>query len=539
MKDGRGKEQREGPLKGHFKRGRIYRPPLLAYDEMVLSDWVKDDLPDLLWPVLLIAWRGDQGIVQFRRVQELVIHVIGEAALDGHGVEFDGRLTSIEAIPEALRPQILDAVGDSRAAADAIPPALLPMLRLYDDVPGGWLLVDPFTDVETRLTADEAVNVLLRAMVDVISDGHLNALVKCAPLGWRILRRKVSFPASEVELLRDYPTNRETRGRVDAMIRSSFLSFKGLEDHPERHEARIIWARSFWRQNWHYFPCLPEQEAVEEPEGVEDAEASDAEDQIDLAAVADKALRRVMEQFNAFLQQALDPAAPVDLYAPARHEVICGLVGRATRAVAAALSAPHLWSGEHGMTTTRVLAETTILLGWMDQQDDSIYGRFQNYGRGKQKLMKRHFDELIESFPGEPPAELAEAAKRLDEKVGGDWGLGFQDVSVESTFSGLSLRQMAAAADLDDTYRYVYQPASGVTHGEWWALEDYVMQRCMNPLHLLHRIPSFDPESPITPQFGPLLVHKHQELVDRALRMLPSISPYQPTSGPTVEAGQG
>jgi hypothetical protein len=52
-----------------------------------------------------------------------------------------------------------------------------------------------------------------------------------------------------------------------------------------------------------------------------------------------------------------------------------------------------------------------------------------------------------------------------------------QDVSAESTFSGLSLHEMADEAGLDDVDRYGYQPASGVRHDEWWALEDDAMQR--------------------------------------------------------------
>jgi hypothetical protein len=541
MTDRRGKEQHKGPLKGHFKQGRIYRPPLLAYDRMVLSDWVKDDLPDLLWPILLIARFGDEGIIRFRKLQQLIIEALGEEALDAHGIDFDGRLTSLDAIPEVLRSQVLGIFRESSAAADAIPPQLPPVLHLYDEVPGAWLLLDPFAGADTQLTPEEAANVLLRAMGDVVSEGHLNALVKCAPLGWRILRGKITFPASEVELLRDYPRNPETRGQVDAMIRSAFLAFKGpaLGDDSDWHEAKIAWARSFWRQNWQRLPCLPEeQESIEESEDTEDPDPADNGGDVDLAATAEQALGRVAEMFKAFLRQALDPAAPVDLYSPARHEVTCGLVARATRVVGAALSTPHLWSGEHGVTPMRVLAETTILLSWMNQQDDaSVYERFQNYGRGKQKLMKYHFDELIESFPDEPPVFVEEVAKRLDEKMGGGWGLSFQDVNVESTFSGLSVRQMAAEADLHDTYRYVYQPASGVTHGEWWALEDYVMQRCMNPLHLFHSIPSFELEPPITPQFGPLLVHTLQEVIDLALKTL--FPTTRPTPDPTVEASEG
>jgi hypothetical protein len=117
-------------------------------------------------------------------VQELIIDAVGGEILDTYSIEFDGRLTSIDAVPEVLRPKILATFEESGVVADAMPPALLPVLRLYDDVPGAWLLLDPFADTDTEPAADEAANVLLRAMVDVIGDGHLNALVKSAPFGW-------------------------------------------------------------------------------------------------------------------------------------------------------------------------------------------------------------------------------------------------------------------------------------------------------------------------------------------------------------------
>lgn len=43
-----------------------------------------------------------------------------------------------------------------------------------------------------------------------------------------------------------------------------------------------------------------------------------------------------------------------------------------------------------------------------------------------------------------------------------------------------------------DHYRYVYQPASGASHGEWWTIETSIMVRCRNPLHRFHLIPSRD-----------------------------------------------
>jgi hypothetical protein len=74
--------------------------------------------------------------------------------------------------------------------------------------------------------------------------------------------------------------------------------------------------------------------------------------------------------------------------------------------------------------------------------------------------------------------------------TGGEWSEQFQEVSVDSTFAGVSVRQMAEEADLLDEYRHAYQPASGISHGEWWAVEDYAMQRCASPLHFFHQVPA-------------------------------------------------
>jgi hypothetical protein len=79
---------------------------------------------------------------------------------------------------------------------------------------------------------------------------------------------------------------------------------------------------------------------------------------------------------------------------------------------------------------------------------------------------------------------------------------------------------MALAVNLGDEYRHIYQPASSIAHGEWWTIEDYAMQRCMNPLHLFHRIPSLIPEFPVTPAFAELLADRLDALIRQALRSL-------------------
>ena len=172
------------------------------------------------------------------------------------------------------------------------------------------------------------------------------------------------------------------------------------------------------------------------------------------------------------------------------------------------------------MMPLRVLSETLIVLTWMSKAAPGIYERYQNYGRGKAKLLQRHLESVAATFPEGPPEYVERALQHFEKKLGGEWGQEFQEVSLDTTFSGRSVRDMAREAGLEDEYRYMYQSASGAAHGEWWAIEDYSMQRCLNPLHRFHLIPSFDPEFPTTSDFAGLLVRKLGDLIDLALRQL-------------------
>lgn len=541
---------------------------MLAYEATRVSDWVREDLPDLLWPAVVASKLGDLAAVRFREAQELVIQLLDESVIAGGEVIFDGRLTSIEAIPDVIRPTLIERFAEPSTAEYLLLREVGTVLSLYDDVPGAWLLVEPFDDPDSSVDLDEVTQTLVRAFTDVIRDDHLNALVKCPTLSWRILQGHLKLPAHIIDVLQDYPTDAGMQPMADGLIRSTFGAMRGVTEieGADSADKSQTWASSFWNQNWHMFLCLPEEHypselapaaeveatvsadplRVEETQGFLDGEAraegqamtqnpgvadplEGAEDESDGDDINEEAvlpldsggpIKATIDLFNSFVEAALDHEKDVDLYSPAKHEVVCGFVTRAARSVLATLRAPHLWSGEHGMSVMRVLSESWITLAWMSLQNRSVYDRFQNYGRGKVKLLKKHMDVLADMFDGDPPESLAKASGRIAKELGGEWGQELQDVNLEPTFSGLSMRQMAIEADLSDEYRYVYQSASGVAHGEWWAMEEYAMQRCMNPLHLIHRIPSFEPEFPSTPEFGELLVRRLSDLIDLALSIL-------------------
>jgi hypothetical protein len=89
--------ENSGPLAGHVRKGRVYRSPLAATGVLFAADWVRDDLPDLLWPVLALSELGTTGGRRFVRWQKAVQDdLAGMAEADFIAECLDGRLTSLD-----------------------------------------------------------------------------------------------------------------------------------------------------------------------------------------------------------------------------------------------------------------------------------------------------------------------------------------------------------------------------------------------------------------------------------------------------------
>jgi len=515
----------------------------MAMPGSMANDWVRDDLPDLLWPVCLAALHGDPGLVYYREFQELMVEAVGQEGIDELEIAVDGRLTSIERIPVEIRDDIIEVFRSHRHIEELLPEEILGVMRMYEELPGGWLLVDPWTAVgEDDL--EESMNWLARTIVTVVGDRHLNALVKASTFGWLVLNRRVHFPAELGEVLIDYPVNEEKRGAADAMILSSFLAFKAMDVQadPGIGEQREAWASRFWNANRELSACMPAGEVPEMSEdgddgpadddagagdaadGVEPAEevssfGDDAEEHetsgISIGELVEEYMSRLASVAGAFSEVFYDPDLALNLYRPARSEVLAGLATRAIRGVATVIRAPLMWTGENGTNVIRMLFETRVVCLWLlAQGGEEVFDQYQDYGRGKRKLHKYHVVAVAEELGESTPDEVMGVLEMLETRTGGEWAEEFQEVSVESTFSGKNLRTMAKEVGELDSYNHLFQTSSGVTHGEWWALEDYALQRCVNPLHRFHLVPFFDLDVPeLHPRFPGIVLSQLEDVV--------------------------
>ncbi|MEZ5246306.1 MAG: DUF5677 domain-containing protein [Acidimicrobiales bacterium] len=528
-----GDEVTEGVLRGYFKTGKRFVPPIMALPGAISSDWVKSSLPDLLWPILLVSQFGDRGSVMFAMAQRAVIEAVGTDTLETEGIDLDGRLTSLERASD-YRDVVAAAVMAQPEAYELFDPLVLGVMAAYGDaLPGAWLF-ERALELQPGLSIEESLDLLASAVLRVIEDRHLNALAKAAPFGWAMQMGKMRFPSDlpAVDSLVGYPGVPENVDEADAFILSTFLAMNMMV--PEQTQrARDDWCRMFWNLNWALTPCIPaEVAAAEDPEdsaetrrgGGQAAPRNVASDPSGASPLAEGAagendleeaspLDVAASMYEEFMEKILARDAQVDLYSPAKFEVLSGLVARAFHSVVGLLRAPHLWTGEQASGVLRSFRESRIHIAWMlKNEEGGSFDRYQDYGLGKRRLYEQVLKGLVPDDEEAPP-DLQTLIETIERQTGGDHGAMFQTVSVEATFSGKNLRAMAAEVGLADEYRAVYQRESGVTHAEWWALEDYAMQRCLNPLHRFHWLPTFSAAAAPTRGFPVVLLDAFEELV--------------------------
>lgn len=509
--------EHSGPLAGHVRKGRIFQSPIAASGVLNLADWVRDDLPDLLWPALYLAHEGTTSAAK------AIVHwqkdvLEGTNAWVDTDPEFiasclDGRLSGLDRLVERL-PEAKELIIRTVAERGLLPAPVEKALATYLDRPAEWLITLPFAPPDL-----EDANLLAKAVRESIGDGHREAVLKCLSIWAAVHAGTFRTDKKTVDLLRHYPSDERTRTEADSVIRALWGASRGaaLIKTPDLSDESIRWAKVFWNVNSIAMGCIRRRDLPRESDqdGGQSTDAMEAEDQPathaeplrlhdlelddvdatwlaqqpETADVAPSDLRqRAIDLLTSYIE-ALD-VSPSRLYDPTPQEVHAGLVTRAGREVITALGLPDLWCTEHGSHIGRAVVEARITLTWMASQGPEIYPKFKDYGAGKAKLYSR----IVKEVPAEWLIDGAsEAIDRLHKASHSDDLFDLVTVDTRSTFAdGKSLREMASEVGLLDLYRHTYQLSSGVSHMEFWSVEMHSLERCLNVLHRGHLIPNLD-----------------------------------------------
>lgn len=456
----------------------MFEPPLRQISDLSTTNWLRTDLPDLIWPALVVAGAGDNGLKHLYVFQEAMFVALGADFWERSEGALDGRLSSLERIAPSDREQVVAAArivdtAGVRTAAGAV-------LSLYDAAPGAWFFSAP--DVSLGMEAESLAGELADAVFLAATDRHAAACSRSVILKWWGETGKLQFApgaADSITALSGYPDRLETQGHADAVIGSIVRGLLSMEENTEG----LKWAAQFWRTNGSELACL---NAKGEPVPASDSEAVVAP----LGAGLDlRAAWGHASLVETKLDDLLVRASRIgyDVLDPARGEVILGLAASAARTAQDFVAAPTLWRDEAMGAAASSLVETEISLAWMRIQppEDRIFERYQEYGYGKRKL---NFELLRESVDRTSDDRRRALVEQERVKLGALEGA-LQVVDIGSTFSGVNLRQMAEECGLLDRYREIFQRERGSLHKEWWAIEDHAIEPCQNPLHLWHSIP--------------------------------------------------
>lgn len=549
--------QHTGPMAGHVHRRRVFTPPLAATGVLVIGDWFKDDLPDLLWPALVLAEQGNGAIRNFVAWQKSVQDALSEHEEAAFVAEsLDGRLTNLA----RLAGKIPSAAAIALEEADEhglLSAGVRSVLSSYPYMPVPWLTAD----AEVHVPQQADIDLVRRAILEALSDSHREALIKCFRTWSTVQAGTFSSDQDTIELLKLYPDEAQSRSQADTVIRAQWGAHKMLltVEDPTYFDESIKWARVFWGANSMTSQCVRRREVGSEtsltpatdgsarnetdiPVAEGDAPVATAPLQANLGpdskldapadqpAVVDDVtasatpvphdgahLRQLTMDLLSSFVEALE-TAPARLHDKERQEVVSGLVARAGRDLIAVLTAPDLWCMEHGAHIVRMLVETKVYLRWMAQQNPAIYREFQEYGAGKAKLYAR----IAEEFPAEARTSgFQEAVDEFERLSHNHEILDHRIVDTRDTFAqGKSIRTMATEAGLLDFYRQAYSQASGVAHSEWWSIETHAMERCLNVLHGLHLIPSLSLSQGGNVDLATAWVDQFYSLVRTAFRIL-------------------
>ena len=444
-----------------------------------LRPFRKYALPDFLW---LLTMLHDRPLSEGPGATATAIE-IGQREFDrayGHRV-FHGCLTDWEAIPGRRRRSVIALLQKQGIYNAVAPESLAHSLALYPKAPGRWLFA-PRIKLGLVPAKDEAEG-HLGTLALLAGDSHLPLATHAIFLWIRSLvtTRTLRHDGNPVftQIMPRYPhaVNDAERSIAETTLRAMFLS--GFYQRPEAAQSEA-WAQRFWQANLRLFDCCYEQR---EPNDPPDTEKSNQ---------ATESFRKLEHQFLVASQET-----DCDLWDSDRHDVLTGMTWRSLRIADHMISHPALWSEEHGYASLRALFETWVQMNWMLQVEakrPTVWSEFKDYGRGRNKQLLLHTRAQAQKAEGRPKELLDGLQEMIEREVNQDQNEDFQAISTAPTFiEGKSLQAMAQEAGLGEFYDGMMIPSSSALHGDWSALDEWFLDRCVHPLHGPHALPRLRP----------------------------------------------
>jgi Family of unknown function (DUF5677) len=467
-------ERQFTPLVRHERHGTRLVPPLASLNMRDIN-WARDYGPECLWVGSMADTFGiDEFVGRYYAFMDAFDEFWNHSQDVALGLISDFGMLSNDSQDKFFK-------KNTNLIEQIFGETVAPLLGFYPDSPASWLVKRLKERTETHLNPAKEFP-RLRRILSGLNDGQgaIATRVKAAMFGRMIKHEKVKFfqGLEIVELLPKYPSEctPDERGLVEGHIRANMSALLSMREVGTDR----AWPKYFWRHNFNLTVCQPRVVRLRGANELEQNEANAVFER--LAMNADAVL-----EYVAQLQQR----AKIDLYDPARDEILAGLFSRAARLFFLIATTPQLWARDVGGIILRCLADTAITFCYLAQKGTSDeFEAFRKHGEGQEKLLMLH---LQDSHPRSKTIEGRNA-----ESLSSDFGrLAPELISIElGHWIKKDARKLAIEAGMEELYRLVYTPASSDVHGTWASLKHSNLVVCFEEMHRYHRLPGYS-EPPV------------------------------------------
>ncbi len=452
------KNSTETKLSGHKRIKKELKPPFSLVGSLMPCSWVDDRMPEMLWAVLVIGNVERTKALDFFRYVADHVHKNQDC--------YDVTLTGISKFPPNGQREFIKIL---LSYSDEIKMALRPLV-LFPSLPA----IEVWKSILGQLESKEDWQKLAAGVSKTLWHQSEEATdCRWIKLLCLIVGGKMHFNSS-IEGIEDtlqgilgYPNYGDLR-RIRPSIRAAEISFAVVSD----------WAKSFWQYCFEKTACIPKEAVIDKREK-RHKEFEEAERARTYYFEEAKNIR------NKLIDHLLTTAKTSAI--DSRHESAFGIVFFGI-SLFIELIFHRLSLSITSRGNLRMLVEACIIFKYLlkkEKKEPRIWDDYRSYGSGQLKLLYLKLKESREPISSIELDELSDLANE-------DQWVEFITINL-GHWDSTDLRTISEEVGLKSLYDRFYIYTSGHMHASWGAIRESVYQKCLNPLHRLHRVPTYGP----------------------------------------------
>jgi hypothetical protein len=287
-------------------------------------------------------------------------------------------------------------------------------------------------------------------------------------------------------------------------------------------DKKYKWAEKFWKYCFENTVCIPEINEKSQKEILRKQQAVSKDKKHYYSKTPELRDALISHFFNTTRTSTID----------SRHETVFGLAIYALdifieNIILLTSSTPN------GRVTARIILESYLTLAYLMKKEtdgDMLWDAYRDYGSGQISLIERKYEDNNLS------SDMVDI-KKMDTIANEDKWSEFVPINL-GHWDTSDLRKISIEVGEKELYDKYYSYTSGYVHANWGAVREAAFQSCFNPLHRLHRVPSFG--LPILSNVNEdcrIIINKILGLVDKAYPKFKHTVP-KPSKGPVKLKGK-